>query len=70
MIRASVYRSSVSDQTYQSRFGAALARVLEPRVVGRGVVDDEIGDDAHAALVRRLDEPPEVVDGPVVADGR
>ena len=32
------------------------ARLLEPRVVGGGVVHDEVGDDAHAALVRLLDE--------------
>ena len=42
------------------------ARLLEPRVVGRGVVHHEVGDHAHAALVRRLDERAEVVDRPVV----
>ena len=67
-MRASGQRSSVSDQTYQSARGLslALARLLEPRVVGRRVVHDEVGDHAHAALVRLLDERLEVVDVPVV----
>ena len=30
-----------------------------------GVVDDELGDDPDAALMRRLDEDPEVVERPV-----
>ena len=48
----------MSDQTYQSRFGefAARARLLEPRVVARGVVHDEVGDHADAAPVRGVDE--------------
>ena len=44
----------------RSRFG--VARLLEPGVLVRGVVDDELGDDADAALVRRLDERLEVVE--------
>ena len=40
--------------------------LLEPRVVGRGVVDDEIDDDADPALVRGLDEGAEVLDRAVV----
>ena len=40
--------------------------LLEPRVVGRGVVDDEVDDDADAALVRGLDERAEVLDRAVV----
>ena len=46
------------------------ARLLEPRVVGRRVVHDEVGDHAHAALVRLLDELAEVVDRPVVGMDR
>ena len=48
------------------RAGRVGARLLEPRVVGRGVVHDEVGDHAHAALVRLLDELAEVLDRPVV----
>ena len=68
MIRASCHGSSVSDQTYQSPYGpvAVAARRLEPRVVGRGVVHDEVGDHADPALVRRLDELAEVLDRAVV----
>ncbi len=45
------------------RFGAAR---LEPRVIGARVVHDQVGDHAHAALVRLVDELLEVVDRPVV----
>ena len=38
------------------------ARGLEPRVLVAGVVHDEVGDDAHAALVRRVDELDEVTE--------
>jgi hypothetical protein len=38
------------------------SRALEPRVLVRGVVDDELDDDADAARVPRLDEVAEVVD--------
>src|SRR5207253_10986919 len=41
-------------------------RLLEPWVVGRGVVHHEVGDHAHAALVRLLDELAEVLDRAVV----
>ena len=44
----------------------AGARLLEPRVVGRRVVHDQVGDDAHAALVGRLDEVADVLDRAVV----
>ena len=44
----------------------ALARLLEPRVVRGRVVDDEVGDHADPALVRRLDQAPEVLDRAVV----
>ena len=56
----------MSDQTYQSAFGlsGALARLLEPRVLARGVVHHEVGDHAHPALVRRLDERRELVERP------
>ncbi len=65
MIRASWYGSSVSDQTYQSRFRALriVARLLEPRVIRRRVVHDEVGDHADPALVRLCDELAEVLDG-------
>ena len=71
-MRASFQRSSVSDHTYQSPFGPVgiRARLLEPRMVGRRVVHDEVGDHAHAALVRLLDELLEVVDRPVVGMDR
>ena len=42
------------------------ARLLEPRVLGRRVVHDEVGDDADAALVRLLDQLPHVLDDAVV----
>ena len=44
----------------------ARARLLEPRVVARRVVHDEVGDDAQPALVRGLDELADVLDRPVV----
>ena len=44
----------------------ARARLLEPRVVARGVVHDEVGDHAHAELVRLVDEAAEVLDDAVV----
>ena len=44
----------------------ARARLLEPRVLVRGVVHDQVRDHAHPALVGRLDERPEVVHRPVV----
>ena len=43
-----------------------LARGLEPGMVGRGVVHDQVDDHAHPALVGRLDERAEVLDRPVV----
>ena len=46
--------------------GGIRPRLHEPRVVGRGVVHDEVGDHAHAALVRLLHELAEVLDRPVV----
>ena len=42
------------------------ARLLEPRVVRRRVVHDEVGDHADAALMRGLDEVADVVDRAVV----
>ena len=44
----------------------ARARLLEPRVVARGVVHDQVGDHADAALVGGLDEVAHVVDRAVV----
>ncbi len=46
------------------------ARLLEPRMVRRCVVHDEVGDDAHAALVGLRDELAEVLDRPVVGMDR
>ena len=66
MIRASEYRVGSSDHTYQSRFGAALARLLEPGVIAGGVVHHQVGDHADAALVGGLDEAADVLDRAVV----
>jgi hypothetical protein len=44
----------------------ARAGLLEPGVVHRGVVHDEVGDDAHPALVGLIDEAPHVLDHAVV----
>ena len=52
------------------RVVGARARLLEPRVVGRGVVHDQVGDHADPALVRRVDERAEVVDRAVVGMDR
>ena len=46
--------------------GARRQRVLEPRMVARRVVEDEVDDDRDPALVRRGEERSEVVGGPVV----
>ena len=43
---------------------------LEPRMLVRGVVDHEIGDDAHAVAVGRLEEALEVGHGAVVGVDR
>ncbi len=48
------------------RVVGARARLLEPRVVARRVVHDEVGDHAHAALVGGLDEVAHVLDVAVV----
>ena len=54
----------LSDQTYQSRCGESfdLQRVLEPGVLVRGVVDDEVDDDADAALLAAMGEFDEVAE--------
>ena len=52
------------------RAGRVVAALLEPRVIGRGVVHDEVGDHAQPALVRLVDEELEVVDRPVVGMDR
>ena len=44
--------------------------LLEPGVIRARVVHHEVGDDAHALLVGRLDEGAEVLDGPVVGVDR
>ena len=73
MIRVPWYFWSVSLQTYQLRAlepGWAAARALEPIVLVRGVVDDELGDDAQAALLRFLDEALEVLHRPEIGIDR
>ena len=45
-------------------------RCLEPRVLVAGVVHHQVGDDADAARVRRLDELDEVADGAEVGQDR
>ena len=40
----------------RGRAGLGLPRALEPRMLVGGVVDHQLGDDAHAALVRGGDE--------------
>ena len=40
----------------------ALAGALEPRVLVAGVVDDEVGDDPHAAVLRGADDLDEVAE--------
>ena len=52
------------------RAGRVVTALLEPRVIGRGVVHDEVGDHAQPALVRLVDEELEVVDRPVVGMDR
>ena len=46
--------------------GGFVAARLEPGMVRRGVVHDQVGDHAQAALVRLVDERAEVLDRPVV----
>ena len=57
-------RSSVSLQTYQSRFGifARASSFLKPRVLIRGVIQNQFGDHPHAALVRRRQESLEILE--------
>ena len=43
---------------HRARFGAA--RALEPGMLVRGVVDDQLDDDAHAALMRFAHELPKI----------
>ena len=72
MIRASSYLWTVSDHTYQSRLGlSGLERdSWNHSWSDGGVVHDEVGDDADAALVGRLDEVAHVVDDAVVGVDR
>ena len=60
----------LSDHTYQSRYFdlRVAARLLEPRVLIRGVVDDQVDDHADAALLRRVGELDEVAEGAVARD--
>ena len=55
------------DQTYQSRYFELriLARLLEPGMLVRGVVDDEIDEHADAALLGAVGELDEVAEGAV-----
>ena len=54
----------LSAQTYQSRWGEsfAAARRLEPFMLVGGVIDDEIDDDANAALLAAMGELDEVAE--------
>ncbi len=47
------------------RAGRGLAGALEPGMLVRGVVDDELGDDAQAPLMRRRHESAKVLHRPV-----
>ena len=44
------------------RSGRRVPRALEPRMLIRGVVDDQLDQHLDAALVRRVDERLEVVE--------
>ena len=46
--------------------GMAASGALEPVMLVRGVVDDELGDDAKAALLRFLDEALEILHRPEI----
>ena len=48
------------------RAARCVACALEPRMVGRGVVQHEIADHAQAARMRRIEEAAQVVQGAVV----
>ena len=62
-VRLVAVRPDVPVRLGAVRVGAGL---LEPRMVRRGVVHDEVDDDADPALVRRRDERAEVLDRAVV----
>src|SRR6202163_578358 len=64
MMRVPAYPRSSSDHTYQarSREPRGAPRALEPRVLIRRVVDDQFGEDADSALVRRGDELADVLE--------
>ena len=78
MIRVSWYFLSVSRPDVELARGGARTRaprLLEPGMLVRGVVDDELGHDPQAALVRRPHEAAEVahravarIDAAVVGD--
>ncbi|MET4796433.1 hypothetical protein ABIF64_008611 [Bradyrhizobium japonicum] len=53
-----------------ARARMAAARALEPFVLVGGVIDDELGDDAQAALLRFLDEALEVLHRPEIGIDR
>ena len=52
------------DQTYQSRYWECGSRraLLEPRMLVRGVVHDEVDQHAHAALLRAVRELDEIAE--------
>ena len=60
----SVSRPDVEVARRRARLGPA--RALEPRMLVRGVVDDELGDDPEAARVRLRDEALDVAHRAVV----
>src|SRR2546430_7482358 len=43
-----------------------ISGLLEPRILVGGVIDDQLGDDAQAALVRRVEERAKIVERSVV----
>ena len=67
-MRASWYFWSVSLHTYQSCLSEVrVARLLKPRVLVRGVVQHQLGEDPHPPLVRLIQKRLEVVE--VAVDG-
>src|SRR5256886_9352199 len=48
------------------RTGRRAPGLLEPRILVGGVIDDQLGDDAQAALVRRVEERAKIVERSVV----
>src|SRR5215470_3599293 len=66
--RARIFLVGIAPHIPVARAGAriAAARALEPGVLVGSVVDDELGDDPQAALLRFLDEALEILHRPEV----